>query len=266
MKKLFVMLLSLAVLGLPAFAQKMDDATKAAIPVLNGKVAKAASDARDGIVKGKAIVLKSLQNFREVTEKRKEFNGSFTLQDMMDLMDNYLALYGKSASAALSLNDEINKPIKAGWGQTVTIPQLIRDNIQHVFAGSTTAGDLEYFAELLGKKAAPQAEKQLSEKQAAVLESLKYFRKSTEARKEFNGSFTLQNMMDLMDNYLALYQKSESEALALNKEINKPIKAGWGQTVTIPQLIRDNIQHVFAGSSTALDLEFFADLLIKDVK
>ncbi len=265
MRKLFVMLLALTVLGLPAFAQT-SAVGKDSVNTAYRKVAQAVFDSQDEIAKGKEAVLNSLKYFRKVTEESEEFNGSYSLQNMLSLMDNYLDLYSKSQAAALSLNEEINKPIKAGWGSTVTIPQLIRDNIQHVFAGSSTAEDFGYFEELLGQKAASQAEKQLSKNQAFVLESLKYFRKVTEERKEFNGSFTLQNMMDLMDNYLALYQKSESEALALNKEINKPIKAGWGQTVTIPQLIRDNIQHVFAGSSTAQDLEFFADLLVKDVK
>ena len=69
----------------------------------------------------------------------------------MDLMDNYLALYKKSEQAALVLNEEINKPIKAGWGQTVTIPQLIRDNIQYVFPGTSTADAFDTFEFLLGK-------------------------------------------------------------------------------------------------------------------
>lgn len=146
MRKLFVMLLALTVLGLPAFAAK--DTRNSA---LNREVARATLDSRDEIVKGKVAVLNSLKYFRKVTEEREEFNGSFTLQNMMDLMDNYLALYKKSEQAALVLNEEINKPIKAGWGQTVTIPQLIRDNIQYVFPGTSTADALDTFEFLLGK-------------------------------------------------------------------------------------------------------------------
>ncbi|MGN1058375.1 MAG: hypothetical protein ACI4Q7_03375, partial [Candidatus Avelusimicrobium sp.] len=66
-------------------------------------------------------------------------------------MDNYLDLYSKSQAAALSLHEEIDKPIKAGWGSTVTIPQLIRDNIQYVFPGTSTAQDFDTFEFLLGQ-------------------------------------------------------------------------------------------------------------------
>ena len=115
-------------------------------------MAQAVFDTQDEIAKGKEAVLNSLKYFRKVTEERKEFNGSFSLQDMMSLMDSYLDLYSKSQAAALSLNEEINKPIKAGWGSTVTIPQLIRDNIQYVFPGTSTADDLDTFEFLLCKK------------------------------------------------------------------------------------------------------------------
>ncbi|MGN0024381.1 MAG: hypothetical protein ACI351_02990 [Candidatus Avelusimicrobium sp.] len=151
MKKLLVMLLALTVLGLPAFAQT-SAAGKDPVNTAYRKVAQAVFDTQDEIAKGKEAVLNSLKYFRKVTEERKEFNGSFSLQDMMSLMDSYLDLYSKSQAAALSLNEEINKPIKAGWGSTVTIPQLIRDNIQYVFPGTSTADDLDTFEFLLCKK------------------------------------------------------------------------------------------------------------------
>lgn len=260
MKKLFVMLLALTVLGGVAFAQNGAQAARTA------KVTRAAKEAKGAIEAKKAEIRENLASFRKTVESRTEFNGSFILQSMTNLMDSYIALANESESAAVSLNEEINRPIKAGWGRTVTVAQLVRDNIQHVFPGTSTADDFDRFEFLLGKKAVSQAEKQINDKQTAVLNSLAYFRGVTEKRKEFNGSYSLQDMMDLMDNYLDLYAKSKSAALSLNKEINKPIKAGWGRTVTIPQLIRDNIQYVFAGSSTADDLEFFADVLGKDVK
>lgn len=261
MKKLFVTLMALTVLGGVAFAQNGAQAART-----TAKVARAAKDAQAAVEAKKAEVLRNLDSFRKVTENRTEFNGSYVIQDMTYLMDSYIALAKVSESAAVSLNEEINRPIQAGWGRTVTVAQLVRDNSHHVWPGSSTADDFDRFEFLLGKKAVSQAEKQINDKQTAVLNSLAYFRGVTEKRKEFNGSYSLQDMMDLMDNYLDLYAKSKSAALSLNKEINKPIKAGWGRTVTIPQLIRDNIQYVFAGSSTADDLEFFADVLGKDVK
>lgn len=151
MRKLFVMLLALTVLGMPAFAQKTPAAKDTLNSALNRKVAQATLDSRDEIAKGKEAVLNSLKYFRKVTEEREEFNGSYSLQDMLSLMDNYLDLYSKSQAAALSLNEEINKPIKAGWGSTVTIPQLIRDNIQYVFPGTSTALDFDTFEFLLGQ-------------------------------------------------------------------------------------------------------------------
>ncbi|MGN1058257.1 MAG: hypothetical protein ACI4Q7_02745, partial [Candidatus Avelusimicrobium sp.] len=108
MKKLFVMLLALTVLGLPAFAQT-PAAAKEPVNTAYRKVAQAVLDSQDEIAKGKEAVLNSLKYFRKVTEEREEFNGSYSLQDMLSLMDNYLDLYSKSQAAALSLNEEINK-------------------------------------------------------------------------------------------------------------------------------------------------------------
>lgn len=146
MKKLFVMLLALTVLGLPAFAQvskrpmtRSRELSRAVLKAINKHPEKVET------------VIMNLQTFRNTTEKRKEFNGSYSLQDMMGLMDSYLVLYKESAQTAFLLNEEINKPIKAGWGKTVTVRQLIRDNIQHVAAGSSTAENLETFEGLLGK-------------------------------------------------------------------------------------------------------------------
>ena len=140
MKKLFVTLMALTVLGGVAFAQNGAQAART-----TAKVARAAKDAQAEVEAKKAEVRSLLKDFRGSVEKRTEFNGSFILQSMTGLMDSYIALAKVSESAAVSLNEEINQPIQAGWGRTVTVAQLVRDNIHYVWAGSSTADDFNSF-------------------------------------------------------------------------------------------------------------------------
>ncbi len=245
MKKLFVTLMALTVLGVQAFAAPAG---------LNEKVSRKAQASRDTIETKKADVLANLKSFRAVTEKRTQFNGSYVMQDMLGLLDSYLALAKASESAALSLNAELNQPIKAGWGRTVTVAQLVRDNSHHVMAGTSTADDFDRFEEMLAKKAVT-----LSAEQQAVLKEFDSFRQNAAAQKE--SRFIVQSMTYLMDSYLALPEK---DALALNKTLNEPFAVGWTtHKVTLASLIRDYGHHVMAGTSTADDFEYFADMLIK---
>ena len=162
MKKLFVMLLALTVLGGVAFAQNGAQAARTA------KVTRAAKEAKGAIEAKKAEIRENLASFRKTVESRTEFNGSFILQSMTNLMDSYIALANESESAAVSLNEEINRPIKAGWGRTVTVAQLVRDNIQHVFPGSSTADDFDRFEFLLGKTPKVETGKYVKKNVAAV--------------------------------------------------------------------------------------------------
>lgn len=143
MKRLFVLLMALAVLGVQAFAAPAE---------LSRKVARGAKESRNAVETKKTEVLSLLKGFRQVTEVRTEFNGSYTMQDMLGLMDSYLELADMNETAALSLNDEINRPIEAGWGGTISIAQFVRDNSHHVMAGTSTANDFDRFEELLGRQ------------------------------------------------------------------------------------------------------------------
>lgn len=164
MKKLFVTLMALTVLGGVAFAQNGAQAART-----TAKVARAAKDAQAAVEAKKAEVLRNLDSFRKVTESRTEFNGSYVIQDMTYLMDSYIALAKESESAAVSLNEEINRPIQAGWGRTVTVAQLVRDNSHHVWPGSSTADDFDRFEFLLGKK--PSVPVRVANKQGVSLAS-----------------------------------------------------------------------------------------------
>lgn len=147
MKKLFVMLMALTVLGVQAGAFPA-----AKVPQdLHQKTSKTVQKQKEALVVQKDKVLENLKRFRQAVERREVFNGSYIMQDMTALMDSYLALADKSEAAAVVLNEQINQPIKAGWGRTVTIAQLIRDNGHYVMSGTSTADDFDRFEELLGK-------------------------------------------------------------------------------------------------------------------
>ncbi len=143
MKKLFVALTALTMLGANSFAAPSKVADK---------VSRAAKEAQSAVENKKAEVLENFKHFREVVENRKTFNGSYVMQDMLYLLDSYLELADISETAAVSLNDEINQPIHAGWGRTVAVPQLIRDNKHHVRAHTTTADAFDRFESLLGEE------------------------------------------------------------------------------------------------------------------
>lgn len=166
MKKLFVMLMSLTVLALPAAAEKQW--ISPAQQKVNKKVAAIMSQENQKIKEMHADVLANLNSFRAAMEKRTQYNGSYIIQDMMGLMDSYIALANVSESVAVSLNNEINQPIKAGWGKTVTVAQLVRDNGHYVTPGTSTADDLDRFEALLSKKNAGAVDSHVAKTIAAA--------------------------------------------------------------------------------------------------
>lgn len=213
MKKLFIMLLALTVAGAPAFAAPAG---------LSEKVAHKVQAAGIAIPVKKAEVLDYLKAFRTVTQGRRQFNGSYTMQDMLNLMDSYLELAQLSESAALSLNEEINRPIKAGWGVTVTVPQLIRDNCQYVRAGTTTAEDFDLFEELLGKKAESAASVHVEKTLAAASKYLSAEDKprlETEAAKAFAVYFAANPAGDVQEAAYAPLASLLTSAIGLNQMI-----------------------------------------------
>lgn len=211
MKKLFIMLLALTAVGVPAFAAPAG---------LSEKVARTAQSSRDAIEAKKNEVLSDLKAFRSVTQGRREFNGSYVLQDMLNLMDDYLALADVSESAAISLNNEINRPIQSGWGATVTVAQLIRDNCQYVRAGTSTADDFDRFEELLGRKSmakpsvAVQVEKTVAAAPGYLREGVR-----TEAEKTFRTYFTANPSGEVQEAAYAPLAALLTNAIGLNQMI-----------------------------------------------
>ncbi|MBO5011637.1 MAG: hypothetical protein J6J74_02810 [Elusimicrobiaceae bacterium] len=257
MKKLFVTLMALTVLGGVAFAQSGSQAARAA------KVARAAKDAQAEVEAKKAEVRSLLKDFRGSVEKRTEFNGSFILQSMTGLMDSYIALAKVSESAAVSLNEEINQPIQAGWGRTVTVAQLVRDNIQHVFPGTSTANDFDRFEFLLSKKpsvpvrvqktvaAAPQrsneeakadsdnavlakAASAKSKKMAAnILSDFQRLRQNWAALTVFGDNQMMTMYFEaerIMEKHLVLKEVDLPLAEALCPLVGAPVKTGYGMS------------------------------------
>lgn len=150
MKKLFVMMMSLTVLAFPACAETM----KILKPEAHKKVEAILSQEHKKAAAMYTAVLDELAAVRKTLAARTTFNGAFIIQDLTGLMDRYIALANVSEEAAVSLNGEINQPVEAGWGETVTIAQLVRDNSHYVMAGTSTADDFDRFESLLGKKTA----------------------------------------------------------------------------------------------------------------
>lgn len=214
MKKLFVTLMALTVLGGVAFAQNGAQAART-----TAKVARAAKDAQAAVEAKKAEVLRNLDSFRKVTESRTEFNGSYVIQDMTYLMDSYIALAKESESAAVSLNEEINRPIQAGWGRTVTVAQLVRDNSHHVWPGSSTADDFDRFEFLLSKKGVSAVTVHVEKTVAAVPKYADIAAVKAEANKVFATYFSLNPTGNVPEAAYKPLAELLTEAVSLNQMI-----------------------------------------------
>lgn len=90
-------------------------------------------------------VFNALGDFRVYVASQKTMNVSHAMQVLINLVDAYEDVKtpeGKTAVAAL--NDEINRPIAAGWGGNVVIGQFAKDHACEVFGD--TGEKMEAFA------------------------------------------------------------------------------------------------------------------------
>lgn len=139
MKKLFVMLLVLAVAGGQAFAAPKG---------LTEKVTRQTAAAQSKIKNQQDQILRNMASFRAWVGER-ELSNNHILQGVIGIMDSYLELADESESAAVALNDKLNKPVVTKSGYKFTLRGFV---INHGCEILSDQDNFERFTELLSKK------------------------------------------------------------------------------------------------------------------
>lgn len=139
MKKLFVMLMVLAIAGVQSFA---------APEGLTEKVTRQTTAAQSKVQKQQAMILNRMESFRTWVGEQ-DLSNSYILQGVMGIMDSYLALADESESAAVALNGELNKPVEKKGGYKFTLRGFVIDHGCEILSDQD---NFDRFVELLDKK------------------------------------------------------------------------------------------------------------------
>ena len=155
---------------------------------------------------------------------------------------------------------EVNAPFKAGWGENLTVTQLInRESI--VLYGSVQDEFNAWGAQLKQDQAAALK----SPAARTVLSRLASSRKYISEAKDYNASFILQSLTQVMDAHNALRKDNPALAALLSREINKPIKTGYGKrNLVVSQFVAMESVNVYG--SLQYELDAWARTIENDVK
>lgn len=227
---------------------------------LNAAVEKAVAAKKQDVAALQKALLTSSVLAKDEIARMKEPNFNWAFQSLTKVMDAYQALRKVSASAAVAASVEVNAPFKAGWGETLTVTQLInRESI--VLYGSVQDEFNAWGAQLKQDQAAALK----SPAARVVLSRLASSRKYIAEAKDYNASFILQSLTGVMDAHNALRKNNPALAALLSREINKPIKTGFGGAdLVVSRFVAMESVNVYG--SLQYELDAWAKSIEKDVK
>ena len=87
---------------------------------------------------------KNVQSFRYVVGRMQQLNSNWVLQSMMGAMDSFNANLKKHPQAAKAMAKEFVKPVKTGWGRTLSPVVFINDHACELYG--PVQNDLYQFA------------------------------------------------------------------------------------------------------------------------
>ena len=87
---------------------------------------------------------KNVQSFRYVVGRMQQLNSNWVLQSMMGAMDSFNANLKKHPQAAKAMAKEFVKPVKTGWGRTLSPVAFINDHACELYG--PVQNDLYQFA------------------------------------------------------------------------------------------------------------------------
>lgn len=139
MKKLFAILMVLAVAGVQSFATPEG---------LTEKVTRQTVAAQSKVQKQQAMILNQMESFRTWVAEQSLSN-DYILQGVMGIMDSYLALADESEGAAVALNGELNKLVVTKNGYRFTLREFVKDHGCEILSDQD---NFDRFIELLDKQ------------------------------------------------------------------------------------------------------------------
>ncbi len=207
----------------------------------------------------KAVLTSSVAAKDEIARmKEPKFNWVF--QSLVKVMDAYQALRNVSVSAAQAAAVEVNAPFKTGWGETLTITQLI--NRESVVLQGSVQDDFNVWAAQLQKDESASLKSPAAQ---LVLSRLDTARQYIASAKEYNPSFILQTLASVMDEHNALRKINPALAALVSHEINKPIKTGYSkQNLVVSRFVAMESVNVYG--SLQYELDAWAQNIERDVK
>lgn len=251
----FSMLVATVVFAVPnaAPAPKGADSVASAI-------AKAVANQKPDLTQLKQAVITSSVLAKNEIARMKEPNFSWAFQSLVKVMEAYQELREISPAAAVAVSAEVNAPFKAGWGEKLTVTQLInRESI--VLYGSLQDEFNAWGAQL-------EEDQATALKSPAVRRVLNYLAASREYinnAKEYDASFILQSLAAVMDTHNVLRKNNPALAALLSREINKPIKTGFGGAdLVISRFIAMESINVYG--SLQYEMDAWAQAIEKDLK
>lgn len=251
----FSLLVATAVFAVPNAAAAPEGAGAVA-----SAIAKAVANQKPDLTHLKQAVITSSAVAKNEIARMKEPNFSWAFQSLVKVMEAYQELRQVSPAAAVAVSAEVNAPFKAGWGETLTVTQLInRESI--VLYGSLQDEFNAWGAQL----AQDQAAALKSPAARAVLSRLASSRSYIAKAKDYNASFILQSLTGVMDAHNALRKNNPALAALLSQEINKPIKTGFGGAdLVVSRFV--NMESVNVYGSLQYELDAWAQAIEKDLK
>lgn len=224
------------------------------------KVRQAAAARKDNIADlQKAVITASVQAKNDIA-RMKEPKFSWAFQSLLRVKEAHEALRKAAPSAAVFASVEINAPFKAGWGEKLTVTQLIQresvvlyGSLQDEFNvwGTQLAQDIAVAVKTPGAQ--------------QVLTRLSASRRLIGNMKEYNANKILQSLTDLMDAHNSLRKDNPALASLLSQEINKPVQTGFGGSkLVVSRFV--NMQSVNVYGALQYELDAWARAIDKDVE
>ncbi len=257
MKKILVMFIVLAVVAPGVWAQKGQNL----FPETVSRKIQAAVKTDKGDVEA---IFRQLDNIRRVVANADQNHASWNLQSMLFLYEAVVSEMAKDPQQVLSggafvakdpatlkyVCEEINRPMKTGWGKSISVSSYILDNInvaRESWTSSKEVDELYAFNKLLVENAGVPFPAMTSEELDAVenvFKDLEHVRSVLAASKKEEPLLSLQVFMSFYENFASqlaankdidarFVAKNPEIVKALAREIQKPMKVGWKKDTTI---------------------------------
>lgn len=227
---------------------------------LDGKIQKTKMIRQQNVAALQKDVLSAAVSAKNEIARLQEPNFSLALQSIVKVMDAYNALRRVSASAAAATSFEINAPFKAGWGAQLKMAEFVLR--ESVVLPESMQGEFDAWANQVLQDVASAVNAPAARE---TLEKLSSARRTINTMKTYNAGYVLQALAPVMDAHNALRKADPALAALVSREINKPIKAGFGGNgVVISRFVQ--MESVVVSGNLQYELDAWGAAMERDLK